>query len=424
MREEFLHFVWKNKKFKTEKLCTSTAVPVTVLNLGQHNQLSGPDFFNAKLEIGGQVWAGNVEIHLKSSDWYTHGHEDDANYDNVILHVVWQEDVSVYHKDGSEIPTLRLKDFVAEELVLSHQKLMQKKNFINCGTEFSSIDEFTMDNWLERLFVERLEQKSQLIEALLEASKNDWEKVLFCLLMKNFGLNHNGEVFLEMAKVIDFSVFRKVRNDLVKSEALLFGMAGLLEQDGEDAYYLELKKEFGFLSQKFKVKAGFLSKPNFYGLRPNNFPTIRLSQFASLYEQQENLLQKIVKAESMEQISSYFNVAASAYWDTHYVFGKESTKRKKKLTQSFVDLVVVNTLIPLKFCYGIKKGKPIGEVLFKLAQALGAEKNSIIQRFDGMGSPTKNAYESQAKLQLYTNYCLKDHCLKCVVGNKLLLRNG
>lgn len=423
MREDFLHFIWKHRKFTSKSLTTTDGENVTILHLGQHNQLAGPDFFNAKIEIDDQLWAGNVEIHLKSSDWYVHGHENDVNYDNVILHVVWEENTSVFRKDGSVIPCLELKNIVSAGLIEEHEKLMQKKKFINCESDFNEVEVFSISNWYERLFIERLETKSDLVLTLLNETKNDWEKVLFCLLMKNFGLNHNGEVFLDIAKKLDFAIFRKVKHDVLKSESLLFGMARLLE-DEIDSYQIKLKNEHNFLAKKFQFTHSIGSYPNFYGLRPNNFPTIRLSQLANLYAKNENLFQKVVEADDAVTLRELFKVAASKYWNTHYVFGRTTSNRSKKITNSFIDLLIINTVIPLKFCYAKKVGKSVGDDLFRFAESLKAESNSIIDRFDSISDKTKNAFQSQAKIQLYKKYCVQNQCLKCVVGNKLLIRNN
>lgn len=424
MREEFLHFVWRNRKFQTTNLKTSEGETLHILNLGQQNGLAGPDFFNAKIELEGQVWAGNVEMHLNSSDWFAHNHERDPKYNNVILHVVWVDDIEVFRMDGSKIPCLVLEPLVPKDLLFEHQQLMQRKKFINCENDFKSIDEFTKNSWLQRLYVERLEQKSNLIFDLLDESKNDWEKVLFCLLMKNFGLNTNGPIFLEIAKKFDFSIFRKLRHDGVKAESLLLGMANLLEATIIDPYHEKLKIEFEFLRNKFSLNPDLLPKPNFYGLRPNNFPTIRLSQLAQLYVKNEALFQSLMQFENSVEIRSLFEISASHYWNSHYVFGKTTSNRIKRLSSSFIDLVFINTIIPLKFCYAKKMGKSTNDTLFALAESLKPEGNSVIQRFNKIDLKTKNSLESQAKLQLYNEYCQKNRCLNCTIGNKLLLRNS
>lgn len=424
MREDFLHFIWKYKKFSTQNLKTSSNKEIRIIRLGEHNHLAGPDFFNSQLIIDNQEWVGNVEIHINSSDWFIHGHEKDANYDNVILHVVWQDDVNVSRKDGSKIPCLVLKDYVIKDVLSDYKTLMIKKKFINCEADFSSIDEIYKFSWLERMFVERLQQKSELIFKLLQEFKNDWEKVLFCLLMKNFGLNKNGQVFLEIAKIIDFARVRKVFDNVTTTESLLFGVANLLEEDFSDDYFLQLKSEFTFLKKKFGLRNELLPNLNFYGLRPHNFPTIRLSQLANLYVQHQSIFQQIIAADSVVDLKNLFQIKASEYWTTHYVFDKEGGKRVKSLSKDFIELLVINTVLPLKFAYQKSIGKDVAEQLFELASSLKAEKNSTIEKFGKIGETTKNAFESQAKLQLYNQYCTKNRCLKCSIGNKLLLRNS
>lgn len=245
MREDLLYFIWKHNKLPTKQLCTSNNKTVLVKATGIQNRVAGPDFFNAKVEIDGQLWAGNVEMHLRSSDWYAHHHETDENYDNVILHVVWEDDIAVFRKDGSQIPTLEVKHYVSEELLNRYRNLLEnsRSSFINCEKDLKELDLFLVENWLHRLYIERLEHKSKLIMDLLETSKNDWEAVLFKLLAKNFGSKVNGPYFLERAKQLDFSIARKTSNEPFQLEALLFGHFGLLNvSDCTDTYYLQLKK--------------------------------------------------------------------------------------------------------------------------------------------------------------------------------------
>ena len=249
-----------------------------VTSVGQHNFNSGPDFFNAKLQIGNQLWAGNVEVHIKSSDWFLHNHEQDKAYDSVILHVVWEHDTDVFRKDNTSIPTLQLRDFTNKAVLNNYEKLFSKNGkWINCENDFALVDDFVLINWLERLYFERLERKLETIKMLLEETKNDWEAVLFIMLAKNFGLKVNGESFYSLAKSIDFSVVRKSQSNLTAIEALLFGQAGMLVDDLEIAYYLQLQKEYQFLKQKFKLKNNGVLPIQFFRLRPPNFPTIRLS---------------------------------------------------------------------------------------------------------------------------------------------------
>ena len=238
MQEDFLHYIWQYKKLDVLHLKTTQNEPLDVISVGQYNLNSGPDFFNAQLKIGGQQWAGNVEIHIKSSDWFIHNHEQDSAYDNVILHVVWEYDTEVYRKDNTEIPTLELQNYIDKQLLENYEKLYSKQNkWINCENQFAEIDLFVVDHWLERLFFERLERKSNVIQELLSNSKNDWEAVLFKMLAKTFGLKVNGEAFFSLVQSVDFSIIRKTQSRQEQLEALLFGQAGLLEHDLQDPYY-------------------------------------------------------------------------------------------------------------------------------------------------------------------------------------------
>ncbi len=426
MHEDFLHLIWKTNKLIGQQLFTSKNEKITIKHQGVHNQLAGPDFFNAQVKIEGQLWAGNVEMHLKSSDWFAHGHEKDPNYDNVVLHVVWEDDVAVFRRDGSEIPTLKVKDYLAQEVLESYQGLLEnsKRKFINCENDFAAIGKFHLDNWLDRLYIERLEKKAIQVDKLLEQYRNDWEKVLFCLLMKNFGSKVNGAFFLDIARTIDFSVIRKVHDKPMQLEALLMGTARLLEEKTTDAYHTLLRKEHEFLKNKFQINAVMSGRPSFFGMRPHNFPTIRLAQIAQLYHKSQNLFSLLLAAKKSDELKYIFDVSTSVYWDEHYTFGKASKKkRKKKLTPRFVELVVINTILPLKFCHARHEGKDINDELIGLISDLKAESNSIVKRFDTIGPKTVNALQSQSKIQLYSEYCSKNLCLRCAVGTNLLKGN-
>ncbi|MFD2099555.1 DUF2851 family protein [Flagellimonas iocasae] len=425
MKEDLLHFIWGQKKLHGRQLTSTANEAITIKAPGVPNQYSGPDFFNAQVEIDAQMWVGNVEIHLKSSDWYAHHHQTDSNYDNVILHVVWEDDIAVFRKDGSLIPTLELKNYVSEELLLNYQNLVEKAKpkFINCEKDFAGIDLFLVEHWLHRLYVERLEQKSNQIEALLKKCNNDWEGVLFMLLAKNFGSKVNGDFFLDRAQALQFSIVRKVSGSLEVLESLLFGHFGLLSvEDCSDHYFLRLQKEYQYLLRKFDLLP-ILTKPEFFGLRPPNFPTIRVSQLAQLYGKEQGLFALVMEVKTLDDIYSIFEITATSYWDDHFTFGKISKKSKKKLSKSFMDLLVINTIIPLKFCYARHLGLDWTDDLITLVSAIEKEQNSIIKGFENIGSKTKNAMESQAKIQLHTHYCTKNKCLRCALGTHLLNRN-
>ena len=423
MQEDFLHYIWKHKKFRFNNLETTTGESIVVTSVGQHNFNSGPDFFNAKIKVGDQLWAGNVEIHIKSSDWFLHSHEQDQAYDNVILHVVWEDNTEVFRKDNTPIPTLQLKGIVDVTMLSNYEKLFAKQNkWINCENDFPSTDDFVLSNWLERLYLERLERKSETINTLLVASKNDWESVFFKMLTKNFGLKVNGESFFSLAQSIDFSIIRKVQSNPQILEAFLFGQAGLLEKDIEDAYYLNLKNEYKFLKQKFGLQNNQVLPLQFFRLRPPNFPTIRLSQLANLYNKHQNLFSKVIELNEVEDFYELFKVSTSEFWKTHYTFQKASKTSIKTLSKSFVDLLLINTILPIKFCYAKQKGVEIDSEIIKIATAITSEKNNIISAFNNLKKVSKSSLDSQALIQLKTEYCDKNNCLKCAVGNQFLNR--
>lgn len=420
MKEDFLHYLWKFKKFDTLNLKTFNGEQITIVNVGQYLELAGPDFFNAQIIIGNQKWAGNVEIHLKSSDWYVHQHERDKAYANVILHVVWEHDIEIFRSNNTEIPVLELKNYVDVATIANHQALMTPKSWIFCEKQLKEINEFTLNNWQERLFFERLERKSKPIFELLENTNQDWEGVLFCLLAKNFGLNTNGEIFLKITRSIPFSILRKESFEVENLEALLMGTAGLLDFEKEDNYFKDLKFRFFYLLHKYQLEKRTLEPVQFFKHRPDNFPTIRLSQLANLYHVQQNLFSKISTSNSVKNIYEIFDVSASNYWQNHYQFDKESPKKKKKLSKSFVDLIIINTIIPLQFAYAKSQGKEISEDLIQLLNEVASEKNAIIDKFSSFGIKSKNAFDSQSLLQLKNEYCNKSRCLECVIGMELL----
>lgn len=420
MKEDFLHYLWKFKKFDTLNLKTVNNEEITIVNVGQYLELAGPDFFNAQIVIGAQKWAGNVEIHIKSSDWYVHHHEKDAGYENVILHVVWEHDVAVFRSDNSEIPVLALKEYVEKATLENYQSLMTPKSWIFCEKQLKDVDEFALKNWQERLFFERLERKSQPIFDLLEQTNQDWEGVLFCLLAKNFGLNTNGEIFYKMAQSIPFSIIRKESFEVENIEALIFGTAGLLDSEKEDNYFKDLKFRYFYLLHKYQIEKVCIEPVQFFKHRPDNFPTIRLSQLANLYHSQQNLFSKINSLSSLKSTYELFQIAASEYWQNHYQFDKESPMKQRKLSKSFIDLIVINTIIPIQFAFAKSQGKEISEDLIQLLNEVVAEKNAIIEKFTSFGIQSKTAFETQSLLQLKNEYCNKSKCLECVIGSELM----
>lgn len=423
MQEDFLHYIWQHKKMSVAHLKTTQHEALEIVSVGQHNTNSGPDFFNAQLKIADQLWAGNVEVHVKSSDWFVHNHETDQAYDNVILHVVWEHDTEIFRKNNSIVPTLELKEVVDKTVLLNYSKLLSAKDkWINCEADFAEVAPFVLESWLERLYIERLERKSETIEKLLQDSKNNWEAVLFKMLAKNFGLKVNGEAFFSMANAVDFQIIRKLQNNQTTLEALFFGLTGLLDQDIQEPYFLVLQKEYRYLKRKYNLHDTEVVPIQFFRLRPQNFPTIRLSQLATLYHLHSSLFSQIMEISSLKTIYKLFQVSTSVFWETHYSFGKVSKPSNKKITKAFVDLLIINTIIPLKFAYARHLGKDVNDFLLELIRQIPSEKNSIVSAFNKIKKVSHTAMQSQALIQLKTTYCDKNQCLKCAVGNALIVK--
>ncbi len=420
MREEFLYHIWQFKKFNSASLKTSERELINIMHPGIQNNSSGPDFFNAKIQIGDQLWAGNVEIHIKASDWYLHHHETDHNYDNVILHVVWEDDVQIFRKDNSLIPCLELKGLVTSEIMLNYSRLLEQKHLkINCEKDFESFSDFQLKHWQERLYFERLEIKSGLVNDILYRTGNNWEATLFILLAKSFGLNINGEAFMNTSESFDFKVIQKLGDKLFSLEALLLGQAKLIS--GVDKYSSSLNKEYEYLKAKFSLQNETIQSPKYFRLRPDNFPTIRLAQLAGLYAQENNLFQKLIVNTHLDKIYKIFEIEVSEYWQSHYNFGKEHLKRKKKLSKAFVNLIIINCIVPLRYAYSKYRGEESNELLHEIMSQLPAERNSVTELFNKLNPQVAlNALETQSLIHLKSNYCDLNKCLQCELGSSLL----
>lgn len=420
MQEEFLHHIWQFQRLDTCSLRTTQGDELQVVKPGSYLKSSGPDFFNAQIVIGNQKWAGNIEVHSKSSDWYLHNHQEDDNYNNVILHVVWENDVDVFRKDNSIIPVLELSEFISEELLLKYNKLKQQKSWINCENDIQIISEFVLKNWQERLYFERLEKKSEEIHQMLEFSKSDWEAVFFCFLAKNFGLNVNGDVFFRMAKSIPFEIVRKESFNSENLEALFYGSLNMLNSNHEDTYCKDLYSHWEYVKQKYNLEIAIHEQVEFFKLRPDNFPTIRLAQLARLYSLHQNLFSKVINASTTDDLYNLFAVSVNNYWEYHYQFDKLSPKKKKTLSKSFIDLLIINTIVPFKFLYDRSLGKDTFEDCIKIIQEIKPEKNVVIEKFKNIGVKSENAFQTQSLLHLKKVYCDSGKCLKCSIGIDLL----
>ncbi|WP_340114489.1 DUF2851 family protein [Maribellus mangrovi] len=420
MPEEFLQYIWENRLFITE-VKTEAGDRLEIIDQGKRNTDAGPDFFNARIRIDNTIWAGNIEIHQKASDWLKHGHQKDKAYDNVILHVVESPDVEVSRTDGTPIPALHLQ--YSEKLANNYRHLLDSKTWIPCEDQFHKIDPVLLQLGFNRLMIERLENKTGEILAKLKQNNNDWNETFYQILARTFGFKVNALPFELLAKSLPISILGKHKDNLFQLEALLFGNSGLLNQQllGDD-YYIRLREEYSFLYKKYGLKAieGHLWK--FLRLRPVNFPTVRIAQLAAIIHGSDTLFSKILEAKNLQELTDLFRVKASDYWDTHYNFNKLSKRKvSKELGDTSIQIAIINVVIPMLFVYGERQNKPaLKNRALELLEQLPAEKNSIIGKWSELGIKARSAFESQALLQLKNNYCEQKKCLNCQIGAKLL----
>ena len=421
MREDFLHYLWRTKRFQLDNLQSTEGEALQISNFGKHNNHAGPDFLEAKIRVGETLWAGNVEMHLNASEWLAHKHQEDKAYDNVILHVVMEEDQPIFRNSGERIPCLELRKRIPPKIVSTYQKIVHNEHWIPCQHHFFSVSDITKNLWLDRLLVERLEQRTVYISERLAQHNNAWEITFYEILAKNFGVKVNAEPFELLAKSTPLNLFAKHKNNLFQIEALLFGQAGLLAADFEDTYPKALQKEYQFLKKKYNLQAIKKESWRFMRMRPANFPSIRIAQFATLIHQSNHLFSKILEIESIEDIERLFKIALSDYWLTHYVFDKISTKRNKTLGKSTIHLLIINTIVPFLFLYGTYKSiDAYRDKALRLLEELAPEKNSIIDKWQTLGMTPDSAYQTQALLQLKNEYCAKKRCLECAIGTSIL----
>ena len=355
MNEEFLQYVWKFQLFNHYNLRTSSEETVQIIHPGIQNFDSGPDFFNAKIKIGDTVWAGNVEIHIKSSYWNTHKHQFDAAYNNVILHVVYEDDKITYSFDDRELPVLAINEHMDSILEKNYIELINNQNWIPCSNQINEVKDIYIKNWLSKVLVGRLENKAIAIEEHLIANKNNWEEVFYQFLAKGFGFKINAQPFLMLAYALPIKYLHKHSDNLFQIEALLFGQAGLLNRDFVDEYPRALKKEYSFLRNKYRLESIESHLWKFFRIRPSNFPTVRIAQFSSLLFHSKTLFSLLLSQKDKNQMNQIFDVTASSYWTTHYDFDKLSTKREKRFGKSSLDNLLINTVVPFFFVYGNKK---------------------------------------------------------------------
>lgn len=418
MNENLLQFIWQFRLYDSSKpLLTNEGLEAIVIHPGSLNKHAGPDFLEAKIKIGNTLWVGNIEIHLKSSDWKKHQHEQNENYSNLILHVVFEHDDEIETTNNSEFPTIELKNFIDKKLLYKYESMMNEQLFIPCEKYIGDVREITIHQQLDRMLTERLEDKTEHIQELLHQHNNNWQEVFYIVLARSFGLHINQDAFEQLAKSLPLSLFAKHKNNIIQLEALLFGQAGFLFDYFDELYPIQLQKEFQYLQKLHNLKPIEKHHWKFLRLRPANFPTIRIAQFSQLLFQSTHLFSKITEAESIKEIQQLFHVEVSDFWQSHYTFLETSAEKTKSIGSSFIHLIIINAIIPTLFIYGKLQAKEeYCQKAIEFLKLLKSEKNSIIEQWRNLHVECENAADSQALLQLKKQYCDKKRCLECSIG--------
>lgn len=419
MQERLLHTVWQYCLYNPAVLQTAAGEPITIMHPGRYNKDAGPDFLEAKIKVGDTILAGHVEMHIRSSDWLKHGHQNDKAYGNVILHVVYEHDLQDV---TPHVPVLVIANGISKDILAKYEYLAYSKQSLPCAGKLNEVKDIIKYSWQTRLLAERWEEKLGTWQELLHKSAGDWSSLLYWRLAANFGFKVNADAFLALAQSIPLNVLGKHRENLLQVEALLFGQAGMLDEEFKDVYPNALKTEYNFLRKKYKLKPIPAHSWKFLRMRPANFPTIRIAQFAMLVHQSVHLFATIIEKSTVKEIAPLFDVQASDYWTTHYQFDEPAEKeQKKKLGTSSVQNIIINTIAPIKFLYAAKQSTDEEqERSLKLLDELPAEKNHILDIWHEHQWAPLNASQSQAQIQLYNNYCSKKRCMDCAVGLSIL----
>ncbi|MDE1191233.1 MAG: DUF2851 family protein [Arachidicoccus sp.] len=418
MQENLLQFIWQFRYFNARDLSTTDGEQLIILHSGILNKNQGPDFINGKIKINNTILAGNIELHVKSSDWLLHNHSNDKNYNNIILHVVWEHDKEI---PGTNFPTLELQPLVASSMLYTYETLMNNNFFIPCEKYLPVLNHLQWLVWKDHLLAERLERKSQEVRELLTFNNQDWSETFWQLLAKNFGAKVNTDIFFDLAKSLPLIILAKNKHQLSTLEALLFGQCGLLQEHQHNDYARALQKEYEYLRIKYNLQA-VTYKPKFLRMRPQNFPTVRLAQLAALIYNSNHLFSKILETSNYNGFKEMFESKAGNYWDTHYTLNDMPHEANPKhIGQPTIDIILINTVIPVLFAYGeINQSEMYKEKAMRLLSEIKAENNAIIRSWRSFGVACQSAFDSQALLELKNNYCDKKMCLNCSVGHTVL----
>lgn len=421
VKEDLLQFAWQHKILKPLPLITSSGKEIVIIKQGELNKDSGPDFFNAQIKFNEITLVGNIEVHVNSSDWIKHKHQNDNSYDNIILHVVYNHDTELSQNISNNVEVLEIKNLVPDYLLNKYQPFISSKDKIACARQVNTVNEIKITTWLQRMFIERLENKTEQIETLFESFNGDYLQTFYTLLLRNFGFKVNSLPFEILAKQIPASLLLKHSNDLKQLEALLMGTAGLLEEQYYDKYILDLQNEFEFLKKKYKIVPLKKELFKFSKLRPANFATLRLAQFASVLYQQPNILNAPQNFNTLEKINTAFSRQPEGYWKNHYHIDGKITEKDLHMGSESITNIIINTYAPFFFFYFKKTGMPEFEnTPFHLLEKCKFENNLKTRTFSEIKNQLKTAVESQALINLFDNYCSKRKCLNCGIGTAIL----
>jgi len=421
IKEEFINYLWQQQLFNRKNLQTETGEEVEVIHPGSLNTHSGPDFFNAQIRIKDLLWVGNVEVHIRSSDWYRHQHQHDPAYSKLILHLVWVHDQEVFLKKGDLLPVIELKGRVRRELLQDYKKLSSAKSWLACELQLPHVDFIYVRQMLDRVAVERFEAKAKRVKDLLSIHRNNWNEVLYQMLAKSFGSKVNSLPFELLAVSIPLNLVRRYLDQPLKLYALFYGQAGFLSGKSMDTYQSLLKQEYGYLRILYKLSPMEKSLWKFLRMRPSSFPTIRISQFIELLIQNEKLFSAILSTSNSDQLIKLFQIRANEYWSTHFHFGKKFRKNALgALGSSTIESILINAVIPVLFSWMKNRGLKNPASILEMLHQMKAERNHISKEWLCKGLIIRSSFDSQASLQLRYNYCELKKCLNCTIGNAIL----
>lgn len=422
MSEYLLQFLWLHRLYDTSKaLTTLDGEEIIVLHPGIWNKNAGPDFLEARLLIGNTKWVGHIEIHVKSSDWFKHGHEKDTNYASIILHVVFEHDKVVYTVNDNSFPTLEIKSYVQTSYLKKYAYLQQTNDFIACAKRIKDVSALIIKSQLDKNLHERLQEKINPVSELLHEHHHDWQEVFYLVVAQSFGLHINQESFANLAKQTPLRLLDKYKTNLFQVEALLFGQAGFLDEYFDEEYPQALQNEYAYLKKLHHLQSMPKEQWKFLRLRPANFPTLRIAQLAALLHDSVNLFSKIIDAKTIKELEQFFMTEPSSYWKEHYHFTKKVPEQTKGSGKSFAQLIIINSIVPILYRYGKMQGnEQLCAHAIRLLSNIKPENNAIVQNFRRLNIHPENAGDTQAILHLKKNYCDQKRCLDCSIGYKIM----